>query len=175
MPVSTATSWIVARAKSGRESWAQENVSKHLRTLGLPETAAYFPRTSAKVRSLVMARPLFGPYFFAQVRGAWHFLLNTYGVSGVVLFGEVPAAISDDQILLIKQREVDGLVVLPAAPPISARWRYGERVRVKGGVFSGNFGIYQGMASRQRERVLTEFLGRKTSVLIATEMLEAAA
>lgn len=164
--VTHSVGWVVARAKSGRESWAVENIIKQGHT-------PYLPRTLGRRAGLACARPLFGPYFF--VRGvAWHFLLGTFGVAGVVLFGTTPAIIRNDVIANLKAREVDGLVILPAPPEDAPRWKLGSSVRVKGGVFSGNLGVYQGMTPKAQERVLLDFLGRKTSVLIASELLEAA-
>lgn len=166
--VASSAEWIVARAKSGRESWAVENVRKQGYT-------PYQPLTPWRRRAnLLCSRPLFGPYFFVKSFGAWRFLLGTFGVAGVVLFGETPATVRNYVIDNLKAREIDGIVELPQLPADTERWKLGARLRVKGGVFSGNIGIYEGMDLKARERVLLDFLGRKTSVLIAPEMLEAA-
>lgn len=166
--MTTTPRWFVARAKSGREAWALENVAAQ-------DCTAYMPRVLGKRRGIVCSQPLFGPYFFVRTLGSWRFLLSTFGVAGVVLFGgESPATVRDEIITALRAREVEGLIVLPPPPEVVGRWKPGAQLRVRGGVFSGNIGIYQGLASKQRERVLLDFLGRKTAVLLAPELLEAA-
>lgn len=166
--MSTTARWLVARAKPGREAWALENVAAQSCT-------AYMPRVLGKRRGLACSQPLFGSYFFVQtLLGHWRFLLSTFGVAGVVTFGESPATVRDDIVAAIRGREIDGLVVLPPPPEVVGRWKPNTPLRVRGGVFSGNIGIYQGLGPKQRERVLVDFLGRKTAVLIAPELLEAA-
>lgn len=132
------------------------------------------PMVAGKSRGVICAQPLFGPYFFVRTAGHWRFLLNTFGVAGVVPFGEGAATVRDEIISALRAREVDGLVVLPPPPEVVGRWKPGTSLRVKGGVFSGNLGVYQGLAPKQRERVLLDFLGRKTAVLLPPELLEAA-
>lgn len=166
--VTTTARWIVARAKSGREDWALQNVASQ-------NCSVYMPRVLGKRRGIMCSQPLFGTYFFVQsLSGAWRFLTNTFGVAGVVPFGEGPATVRDEVISALRDREIDGLIVLPPPPEVVGRWKPGAQLRVKGGVFSGNIGIYQGLAPKHRERVLLDFLGRKTAVLLAPELLEAA-
>jgi hypothetical protein len=63
------------------------------------------------------------------------------------------------------EREVGGIVRLPKPPP----FRSGDRVRVVRGPFEGHFGLYDGMAPRERIFVLLSMLGAS----IRTEMAEA--
>jgi len=168
-----ASGWVVARAKTNQEQKAAEHVTNQLPLYGGGEF--YYPKVLVKVRHMFCTKPLFGGYFFVRtVSGAWHFLGNTFGVQGVVRFGENVATIADEQIRNIRAREVDSIVVLPPPPVPELRWKRGTMLRVKGGVFSGNTGIYQGMGTRQREQLLMDFLGRKTVILLQSELLEAA-
>lgn len=147
--------------------WAAENVHRQ-------GYVSYFPKTLVYRKNLAQAQPLFAGYLFVCTAGSWNFLLNTYGVAGVVTFGESPALISSDIIDGLRAREVDGCVVLPTEPDHS-RFKAGQGVRVKGGVFSGCVGIYEGSDPKYREKVLLDFLGRKTSVFLSPDLVEEAA
>ena len=160
-------SWIVARTKSSRERWAAENVSN----LGYE---FYFPKVFQLRKNVARVEPLFPCYLFIKTDGSWRVLLSTFGISSVVVFGNSPATVSQQIIDNFKTREVDGCVQLPQLEEYTTRFKPGAQVRVKGGVFSGYTGIYKGQDPKQRERVLLDFLGRKTSVLLAPELLEAA-
>lgn len=159
--------WIVARTKSSRERWAAENVTNQ----GYEH---YFPKVFQIRKAVARAEPLFPCYLFIKTDGSWRVLLSTFGISSIVVFGNSPATISQKIIDDFKAREVDGCVELPELEEYTARFKPGTQVRVKGGVFSGYTGIYKGQDQKQRERVLLDFLGRKTSVLLAPELLEAA-
>lgn len=163
----TGSSWIVARTKTGREVWASENV-KH------QGYEFYFPRVLAIRKNVARAEPLFPCYLFIQTDGSWRVLLSTFGISSIVVFGNSPATVSQQVIDNFKAREVDGCVELPQLEEYTNRFALGAAIRVKEGVFSGYTGIYQGQDPKQRQRVLLDFLGRKTSVLLAPELLEAA-
>ena len=157
--------WVVARTKPNRERWAAENVARQ-------GYEFYLPTVMVLRKRLAQMQPLFANYLFVHT-AQWHFLLSTFGISGVVVFGESPATVSQQTIDEIKSREINGCVSLPA-PVVSERFKIGTQVRVKGGMFSGYVGVYEGANPKQREQVLLDFLGRKTSVLFSPEMLEAA-
>lgn len=160
--------WIVARTKPGREAWAAENVHKQGYTY-------YFPRVLAFRKRIATSEPLFRNYLFVHTHGAWKFLLNTFGVSGVVTFGESPAYISQYEIDKLKSKEVDGLVKLEKLFEKDVpRFSKGQAIRVKDGLFVGYTGIYEGQDPKHRERILLEFLGRKIPLLLAPELVEAA-
>lgn len=159
--------WIVARTQPNREAWAAENVARqgHLH---------YIPRILETKKSVARARPLFPSYIFVKTEGHWRFLLGTFGIAGVVLFGEYPAMLRDPIVENIRALEVDGLVVLPAAPERKSPFEVGTPLRVRGGIMSGCVGIYEGVDAKFREKVLLDFLGRKMVILFETKELEVA-
>lgn len=163
--------WYVVRTQHLREPWACENL---LRQGAEP----YLPRIAEKVRRtgtphLLRARCLFPTYVFVRTEaGQWRFLLGTWGVSSLVMCGDLPATLPDTEIAKLRAREEDGLVKLPERPPLINRFKPNDRVRANNGAFSGFVGLYQGIAPHGRQKVLMDFLGRKTSVLIADEHLE---
>jgi transcriptional antiterminator RfaH len=157
--------WVVAQSQPNREQWACENIAR----LG---HQTYFPRISkitlVRGQRIAGSSPLFPRYLFVgSPGGQWRFLLGTWGVAGVVLVGSGPAFVSDQIIADLRNREQDGLVILP-------QFRPGQELRVKDGPFKNERAIYQGSSPKEREEVLLNFLGRKTKVLIARELLEVA-
>jgi transcription antitermination factor NusG len=66
-----------------------------------------------------------------------------------------PARVPDAVIDGIREREIGGVVRLPKP----RRFKPGDRVRVVRGPFEGHFGLYDGMAPRERIFVLLSMLG----------------
>jgi transcription antitermination factor NusG len=157
--------WIVARTKPNREMWAAENISKQ-------GYEFYFPKILVQRRRIIQMQPLFACYIFVHTPGPWRFLLGTFGVAGVITVADGPALVANRTIEELKAKEFDGCVELPKND--KERWKVGQQLRVNGGMFSGCYGVYDGMDVKQRERVLLDFLGRKTPVLLGPELLEAA-
>lgn len=165
--------WFVVRTQRNREAWAAENI---LRQFAEP----YAPKYAERVRVgpgqfELRPRLLFPRYLFVRtVDGHWRFLLSTYGVSSVLLNGNQPAVMPHSEIQKLKQIEdAEGLVVLPKVM-VSERFKRGASVRVTEGVYSGYTGIYDGCGPKDRERILLDYLGRKTLVLIDTTHLAVA-
>jgi transcriptional antiterminator RfaH len=69
------------------------------------------------------------------------------------------------------REDEDGLIKLA---PLRT-FRPGEPVRITGGVFADQLGLYEGMADQERVRILLDLLGRKVRVLIETEVVAPAA
>lgn len=160
---------FVVRTHRSREQWACENI---IRQGGDPYMPMISERIKVKGRGFVQkARCLFPSYLFVQTNGQWHFLLGTFGVAEVLLVGKVPAVISERDIQALKDREIDGLIQLPSRPSKNKLIK-GEPVRISSGLYSGFQGIYEGTATRDRERILLDYLGHKTRVLIGTSYLE---
>jgi len=158
--------WLVVRTKPNREKWAAENVARQGRIPYLPSISSIVTKGG---RTLAVSRPLFTSYLFVQTDEQWKFLMNTYGVIGVVLNGDKPAILPDDVIQQLRSKEDEqGLVVLP-----KPRFIPGQSVRITDGAFVNRQGIYYGQADKERQQVLLDILGRKTKVLIADDQLEA--
>lgn len=160
------TGWFVIKTQHQREPWACENLIRQ-------GAEPYLPRIVQRVRSELCTRCLFPSYVFVRTpNGQWRFLSGTYGVLSVIMFGEQPANVPDSEIQKIKAREVDGVVVLPTTPYGPNRFKRNATVRANAGTFSGFVGLYQGIAPQRRQKVLMDFLGRKTTVLIPDADLE---
>ena len=155
--------WIVTRTQANRERWAAQNVVNQGCDYYLPMFIGKDNKPSI----------LFRRYLFVQINGPWRFLLSTFGVSSVILNGNSPSLVPDKVIDELKQREREnGFIELPPAP--KAKFKPGQKLRVKDGAFFGFTGIHEQSKPHEREQILLNILGRETSVDIATQDLEEA-
>lgn len=162
--------WVVAKTKGQREHWAAENVARQGFEFYLPLTAATAPRKITKTPPKPQC--LFPRYLFVWTVGQWRCLLGTFGVTGLIMQGETPAILPGKAVEQLRARTgPEGLIRLPEAP--LERFSPGDGIRVNGGAFSGLSGIYQHHGEGDRARILLDFLGRKTRVLVGEEHLEA--
>jgi transcriptional antiterminator RfaH len=150
--------WIVARTQVNRQKWAGQNIKAQGYGFYLPMF-----KDEKSGRTL----PLFGCYIFVETQGQWHFLRGTFGIANVVMIGSKPATVSEMEMEQLRRREQKGLIVVPYA-----RFKSGDRVRIKTGLMAGQEGIFQGQTQQQREIVLLNFLGRKSRFLVEEVDLE---
>jgi len=166
--------WLVVRTHSQREAWACENIANQGGTFYYPRIAV---RKKARAKAVAEKKvsSLFPGYIFVKNEGRWRFLLGTFGVLTVVLQGGLPAIMPDAEIERLHLLEgSDGFVNLPKYNGEDSRFRVGETVRVVNGHLTGFVGIYDGTGPKDRERVLLDYLGRKATILIGGNDLEAA-
>src|SRR5690606_37023711 len=101
--------------------WAAENVERQ-------GYKTYLPLVGERTRNGLVVRPLFPRYLFVQTNGQWRFLMGTYGVSLLVMDGNKPAVLPDQQLEALRSREdLHGLVELPGPESLSI----GQKVVVK--------------------------------------------
>jgi transcription antitermination factor NusG len=145
--------WIVARTEPHREAFAQ-------RCLAMAGFTSYLPRLRLVRRSAgrkVETRPpLFPGYAFVLIELQWHAARWTPGVVALVGTG-TPTRVPDSIVAEIKSREVNGLVELPPRP-----LHRGDPVCIVGGIFTGQFALYDGQRPGDRVAVLLGLLGRLT-------------
>jgi transcriptional antiterminator RfaH len=148
--------WAAARLEPHREHLA-------LHFLGLNGFETYLPRIRerrlVRSRRVVVTPPLFPGYAFIAIELQWHAARWCPGVLSLVMDGERPAKVPDRDIADLRSRERDGYVVLPKQPKPNSSFRPGDRLRVCSGPFAGSFGLFAGMAPRDRVLVLLKMLG----------------
>jgi transcription antitermination factor NusG len=156
--------WAVVQS----QPQAERRALAHLAWQGF---ATYAPRERVvrvkRGKKIATSRWLFPRYLFVNIANRWHELFSTCGVSRVLMSGEQLAQVPDGWVERMRERERNGLIVLPK--PI--RFRRGQRVQVTGGLLTGKRGLYQGMTAHQRELILLDVLG---SVDLAPGLLRAA-
>jgi transcription antitermination factor NusG len=144
--------------------WACARLEMHREALGVGSLqragfGIYFPRVKEcrirHGRKIVVTPPLFAGYAFVVIELQWHAVRWAPGVLGLIMDGVRPARVPDRVIADIRERERNGLVVLPAAPSL----RPGDSVRIIRGVLTGVTGLYSGMRGAERVAVLLALLG----------------
>jgi transcriptional antiterminator RfaH len=101
----------------------------------------------------------------------WRSIYSTIGVSRLVCTGDVPTPVPGRVVAMLKDREdAAGFIRLDRQP----RFRLGDKVRVREGIFSDCLGLYDGMPDRNRVAVLLDLLGRKVRLLLDAEAVAAA-
>jgi transcription antitermination factor NusG len=104
---------------------------------------------------------LFPSYLFVRIVDQFYPVMWTPGVIRLLMAGDKPACLKDEIMASIRKREIRGFVKLPLP---NRQLKPGQKVRVIGGSFNGQIGLYQGQTSRERERVLLELLGQAVPV-----------
>jgi transcription antitermination factor NusG len=165
----TSKRWIVCRTRGGRENWALENATAQKFECYLPKI---LERVTFNEQKLAVARPLFPSYMFV-LADRWRVLLSTFGIIGIIMRGSEPDSLPNRVINDLRQREGDdGIIVLPKPKAVLGP---NSQVQILKGPFAGHVGVIANMRPHERARVLLDFLGRKTDVLIANSDLAIAA
>jgi transcriptional antiterminator RfaH len=163
--------WYVVQTQINAEAKAARNLLRQGFEIYLPR---YLKRRSHARKIEKVAAPLFPRYMFVSIDIAtqrWRSVQSTFGVSHLVLNGSDPAPVAGTIIDQLKAREdANGFVKLDQR----AKFAIGEKVRVLAGVFAENFGLFDGMADRDRVAILLDLLGRKVRVSIEADMVAAA-
>ena len=148
--------WWVVQTESQREHVVCDLLAR--------KRECYFPRI--KQRSRISG--LFPGYLFVRAGKQWSPIRWTAHVVRVLMSGDRPAQLSDKIVDEIRKRQIGGFVKLPAP----TRLKRGQRVRITRGSFEGQVAVYEGMSSKDRERVLLDLLGQKVSVELPEHDLE---
>ena len=141
--------WSVVQTESQRE---------HMVRLLLMRAGfeTYMPRI--KVRSRIAL--LFPAYVFVRIAERFYPVMWTNGVIRLLMAGDQPARLPDEIIMEIRSRERGGFVKLPTP----SKLKKGQNVRISNGNFLGQIGLYDGIGSKERARILLDLLGRKVPV-----------
>lgn len=161
--------WAVVRAVPHHDRLAQEGVA-------LAGFETFIPKIRTRVGAQWRTTPLFGCYFFARIVDQWRVIECTLGVGGVVKVGAVPSKCPDEEIAkLIARSDPDGVIRLASCltPQSVVRRAFepGAKVEITGGPFRGFDAIHTGMTVRDREMVLIDLLGRKTTIAVAAGLV----
>lgn len=162
--------WMVCVTEPRRESWAAENVERQGYEYYLPQI---LEKRVASGKLIEQTHPLFPGYLFVKrmTGGRWASLTGTRGVIQVITTGLNPSFLPNRLIDELRQKEKDGLVILPP-PPDSAEFQPGQPVRLRDGPMLGYIGIYDGQARADRVNVLLKFLSGEIRVEVKATQLE---
>lgn len=170
-PFETRPIWLLVRTKPRQERLASESLE--CRGIGV-----YCPRILEPREHIRAARaplPLFPSYLFGLCRLAesFHALAYCPGVSGPVRFGDRLAAVEEEDVALLREKEQGRGYLLPAfvrKPPVK-----GSRVAVLAGPFKGLRGIVEHYQPAQnRIRILMEVVSGTWRARLAADFVRVA-
>ena len=151
--------WSVAQT----QPFAEKKAGRFLASLNFE---SYCPKiqVTQHIHNIKRTREfaLFARYLFVRIESAWHAVNSAPGISCLLVDGaQKPITVGEDVITELKAREnAYGFVVLPK----KAKFQMGQQVKVVSGQFAGQLAVYDGMTSRERERVLLQLLGQHVPV-----------
>lgn len=161
LPTDTAPTWLLVRTKPKQERAAVE-------TLATRGAEAYCPRVIEPrwhARAPLGPVPLFPSYVFVRCVPAERFAAVNYctGVTGVVRFGDHLAAVEDELVAGLREREGErGYLVFG---DVRRRLEKGSRVRVVSGPLAGLEGIVTKYApGAERVRLLLSLVSSVRTV-----------
>ena len=154
-------SWYAVSTKPLQENLAAQN----LRRLGVQTFLPQLKRNkSIRGKRKTVVCPLFPGYLFVRFEMDTHYRTVKYarGVRKVVAFGTVPAKIDEELIESIKNRFVDGCVIIE--PP---SFSPGQSVQIQEGPLQGLEAIFEReMDDRQRVVLLLKALSYQARVVV---------
>lgn len=116
---------------------------------------------------------LFPGYIFVCLGDKHREVLDTPGISGVLMSGEKPAKVSKAIIDVFRsQEDEDGFITINIEQ--RRRFRKGQMVRVKNGPLLGVSGIVANIIGQDNVRVLFNLFGRKTPATVSESELSVA-
>lgn len=154
--------WCVVRTQQRGEARAELNLERQgYRT--------FLPRIRKQVRSgrrtSWKSVPLFPGYLFVSLdpaRRSWAPIQSTYGVAGLVRFGERPATLPPGLVERLQSLSQDDGAVSGAAPGIQV----GDIVRLEGGVFDDWIGEVIACPDAERISLLLKAAHRSIEVTV---------
>jgi transcriptional antiterminator RfaH len=164
------TQWFVANTHVNAETVAAD----HLRRQGF---SFYLPlykklRSHARRKEWV-SRPLFPRYLFVGVTEAnqrWQAIKSTIGISHLVSFDGMPAAVGNNIITDLRARENDSGMVTFAAQSL---FKKGDAVKLVSGALSDQIGLFDSIDDKMRVTVLLDLLGRQLRARTPVETVQA--
>jgi transcriptional antiterminator RfaH len=170
MTVTPSLRWHVAQTHVHAESKAAAHLLRQGYEIYLPR---YLKRRRHARRVDNVPAPLFPRYLFVgfDLSARWRSIQSTQGVSHLVCHGNQPTVLPESVVAELRRREdANGFIRLDP-PPLHLP---GDKVRVVEGVFGDSFGLFEGMADRDRVAILLDLLGRKVRVVLDRESVAAA-
>jgi transcriptional antiterminator RfaH len=161
--------WYLVIAHAGRERLARYHLAQQGYEVYLPMRAPLTGNRKAQ------PRPFLPRYLFVRVdlaRPGWRSIYSTIGVRGILTTGAGemarPKAISVELVDGIKEREVDGLVILaPKVEEAACPHKRGDKVHIPiGNRFGDLEAIFEERVDAQRAAILISLLGRDSRQIV---------
>ena len=157
--------WYLIQCKPKQDARAEEHLTRQAFQCYRPT------RCSARLRGRQqqeVVESLFPGYLFIyldKVNDNWHPIRSTRGVSQLVCFGGQPAAITDELIEQLKQRQAS-----PQLPEPDLR--AGDRVRIKSGNLNELEAIFLAKDGTERVLILLQLLQREHTLSVPLDSID---
>lgn len=164
--------WFVVHTQPNGEAKAQVNLARQGFETYLPR---YMKKRSHARRVEMVPAPYFPRYMFVAVDMAtqrWRAISSTVGVSRLVTLGDEPAAVVSGVVAGLRRHE-DASGFLRQQSAVE-RFKAGDAVRVRDGVFSDLCGEFEAATDAERVALLLDMLGRKVRIELDSRLIEAA-
>ena len=145
--------WILVYTKPNQETRANDN----LRNQGF-KTFLPLINSSNRGDSKIL-KPVFPRYIFVRLNlnsGNWNSIKSSYGVSGIVMFGEEFTPIPY-QIIKSLKKKLDAKDIYEEKV-LDADYKEGDKLTIKEGKFAGIEAIFLSRKSKDRVRLLLNLL-----------------
>ncbi len=158
--------WYVVQTQALAENKALFHLKRQGFEVYLPR---YLKRRRHARKTDWVPAPLFPRYMFLQMdteRSRWLNIRSTIGVSQLVCQGNRPAAVPDEVIESIRERESDvGLIDIRR----EAHFNKGDVVQVMDGPLYERVGLFECQSDDDRVVILLDLLGREVKVKVPIE------
>lgn len=163
-------SWYLVTTKPQSEFKAQENLLRQGYETYLPLVQTLRRRNGKNIKRTEVFFPRYLFIYLDKESDNWSPIHSTFGVSGMVRFGGMPAVVPEIIVNNLKQNENEfGLQSFE-----KKEWKQGNKVGIINGPFEGYKAIYQKMKSTERVSVLLDIVGKNTQVTLSIHELEIA-
>lgn len=155
-------SWYLLTSKPSQDQKAQEQLENQGYVVYRPMAVRNRSRRGKMVK---VSESLFPRYMFIYLdtkSDNWAPIKSTFGVSGIVKFGQEPAKVPDSlikQLLASTEHYQDQLIDLD-------NFKEGDRVVMNDGPFQGLGGVFKSHAGEERVIILLNILSKETRVAI---------
>jgi transcriptional antiterminator NusG len=164
--------WYIVHTYSGHEAKAKQALLERAKAFGKEDLfdEVLIPEESVvemvKGQKRTSKRKFFPGYILVRMvlsDETWHIVKGTPKITGFVGGGEMPPAISDDEVARMTQQIKEGAV----KPKPRIQFEEGENVRVISGPFA-NFSGYvdEVMQEKEKVKVMVQVFGRATPVVL---------
>lgn len=155
--------WYVILTKPRQEQRAADNLANQGGEVYLPMLSVERIKNGKRTQQQEV---LFPGYLFlkTETEGAlMGKIRSTYGVRGLLRFGEQPVTISEQLIQDIRQRSQQN--------PPQASFTSGQQVQLLGGPFRDYQAIFHSYSGQERAIILIKLLGQQNQLLVDLQQL----
>jgi transcriptional antiterminator RfaH len=163
--------WYIVHTQPNGEERARHNLERQGFGVYLPK---YLKHRRHARRIEHVRRPLFPRYLFVRFdpeTAQWRSINGTFGVAHLVSNGNEPVPVPDKIVEAIQARHDDDELVVLHAPDT---FEPGQKLEIVEGPFAWHTGLFQRLSDNERVVLLLDLLGRKVTVTVPPEAVEAA-